>query len=133
MKRTIDHREGTMQYGAAGMRNLETGITESDCYDKNYTQTTADKPKIQPTNPHVEMIGERPKNDDNNRIYLEKTLERLHDEIKSREVATTEDTPVQPTQRELGGGGIIQEKITQQASDNLKLQTETVRGLCYTS
>ncbi len=77
------------------------------------------------------MVGERPKNNKNNRIYLEKTLERLQDEIKGREIATTEDTPVQLTQRELGGGGIIQEKIAQQASDNLKLQTETVRGLCY--
>ena len=131
MKRTIDHREGTMQYGAAGTRNLETDLTKSGCDDKDYTQTTADKLKMQPTNPHVEMIRERPKNDENNRIHLEETLEGLHNEIKNQKNLTTEGPPIQPIGGEPGGGEIRREKITRQASDNLMLQTQTVRGLCY--
>ena len=131
MTRTIDHREGTMQYGAAGTRNLATDLTESGYDDRDYTQTTADRLKIQPTNPHVEMIEERPRNNENNRTHLEETLEGLHNEIKTQEKLTTEGPPIQPIGGEPGGGKIRREKISRQASDNLILQTQTVRELCY--
>ena len=77
MKRTIDSKGGTMQYGAAGTRNLATDLTKSGCDDKDDTQTTADKLEIQPTTLDVEMIRERPRNDENNLIHLEETLEEL--------------------------------------------------------
>ena len=122
-----------MQHGAAGTRNLETGTIRPGCHSKDYMQNDVEKsnPTTMSNKPQIEKIAERPKTDENNWIYLEKTLEKLHNEIQSQKTKTTNGTPITSAQGKLDQDDIMQEKITQQASDNLKLQTETVRGLRY--
>ncbi len=62
---------------------------------------------------------------------MEETLEELHNEIKNQEKLTTKGPPTQPIGGGPGEGKIRREEISHKASNNLMLQTQTVRGLCY--
>ena len=125
-----------MQYGAAGMRNLATDLKQSGCNNRCEDTHCGENDKNQTNIKHIThpnttkggSPGEERRDDENNRAHLEKTLKKLYNDTKEKREQSTRD-PRDNNGPE--GSEVKWKEISQQESDNLKLQVEVIKGLRY--
>ena len=139
--------KGIMQYGAFDTRKLATDLTRPKYNDigiKAYrenvkpdgihdaTPTTVNKIEIPLTNFNDRLTGKTPKSDENNWLYLQGIFKELYNDTekvqgKSRTLGSTTST----NNGNPDEGRIRREKISHQASNELKSQAKAVQTLCY--
>ena len=136
-----------MQYGAVDTRNLATDLTRPNYNDigiKTYrgnvkpdgihdtTPTTVNKIGVPLTTFNDRLTGETPKGDGNNWLYLQGIFEELYNDTKKvQEKSRTRGSTTSPNNGNPDEGRIKREKISHQASNELKSQTKAVQTLCY--
>ena len=106
-----------MQYGAAGTRNLATGLVHLGCSNKRDNTWSGENNKS----------TEHRKDDKTNQSFLEQTLEKLHSETREEQKQEERRMAVSSEQDKSRG----RKEITRRESRNLKLQVEVIEGLTY--